>query len=110
MIGSVSPAMHKYIWKSAAWVLAHRAKALFSSHPYDMHELHIVCDYEDGKVTKEQLDALSTCDVSATVNDGLSAASKAEAHVFETSEVIAHMEKAVEEAEAERMSNKGKGE
>jgi MoaA/NifB/PqqE/SkfB family radical SAM enzyme len=103
MIGSVSPAMHKYIWKPAAWVVSHKAKALFSSHPYDMHELPIVRDYEDGKVTKEQLDALSTCDVSAAVNDGLSAASKAQAHVFETSEVIGHMERALKRAEAERM-------
>jgi MoaA/NifB/PqqE/SkfB family radical SAM enzyme len=103
MIGSVSPAMHKYIWKPAAWAVAHKAKALFSSRPYDMHELPIVRDYEDGKVTKEQLDALSTCDMAATVNDGLSAASKAQAHVFETSEVIGHMERALKQAEAERM-------
>lgn len=102
MIGSVSPAMHKYIWKPAAWVVAHKAKSLFSSHPYDMHELPIVRDYEDGKVTKEQLDALSTCDMTATVNDGLSAASKADAHVFQTSEVIDHMERAVEKVETER--------
>lgn len=101
MIGSVSPAMHKYIWKPAAWVLAHKVKTLFSSHPYDMHELPIVRDYEQGKVTKEELDALSTCDMTATVNDGLSAASKAQAHVFETSEVIDHMEKAVEAVEKE---------
>ena len=103
MIGSVSPAMHKYIWKPAAWVLAHKAKSLFSDHPYDMHELPIVCDYEDGKVTKEQLDALSTCDVSAPVNDGLSEASKAQAHVFETSEVLQHVEAAVEASEAEQV-------
>lgn len=113
MIGSVSPAMHKYIWRPAAWVLVHKAKALFSSHPYDMHELPIVRDYEDGKMTKEKLDALSTCDMSATVNDGLSEASKAQAHVFETSEVIDHMERAVEKAEAERAAAgadaKGKG-
>lgn len=102
MIGSVSPAMHKYIWKPATWVLAHKVKALFSNHPYDMHELSIVRDYEDGTVTKEQLDALSTCDMAATVNDGLSAASKVDAHVFQTSEVIDHMESAVEKAEAER--------
>lgn len=110
MIGSVSPAMHKYIWKPAAWVLVHKAKALFSNHPYDMHELSIVRNFEDGKVTKEQLDALSTCDMAATVNDGLSAASKADAHVFQTSEVIDHMERAVEKAEAERASKEDKGE
>lgn len=102
MIGSVSPAMHKYIWKPAAWVLVHKAKALISNHPYDMHELSIVRNFEDGKVTKEQLDALSTCDMAATVNDGLSAASKADAHVYQTSEVIDHMERAVEKAETER--------
>ena len=101
MIGSVSPAMHKYIWKPAAWVLVHKTKAFFSNHPYDMHELSIVRNFEDGKVTKEQLDALSTCDMAATVNDGLSAASKADAHVYQTSEVIDHMERAMEKAETE---------
>lgn len=34
MIGSVSPAMHKYIWKPATWVLVHKFKALFTKHPY----------------------------------------------------------------------------
>lgn len=29
MIGSVSPAMHKYIWVPAAWVIWHKFKALF---------------------------------------------------------------------------------
>ena len=88
MIGSVSPAMHKYIQKPAAWVLKHKAKALFSKKPYDMHELPIVCDYEKGRVTKEDLDALSTCDVHAEVNDGLSEASRADAHVYETREAL----------------------
>ena len=76
MIGSVSPAMHKYIWKPAAWVLVHKFKALFSKHPYSMYELKICRDYRDGKVTKEQLDKCSTCDFNAVVNDGLSEASK----------------------------------
>lgn len=40
--------------------------------------------------------------MSAVVNDGLSAASRAQAHVFETSEVVQHMEDAVRAAEAER--------
>ena len=101
MIGSVSPAMHKYIWKPAGWVLAHKVKSLVSKHPYDMHELPVVRDYEQGKVTKDQLDALSTCDMSAVVKDGLSKASKAQAHVFETSEVIDHMEKVTETTEKE---------
>jgi MoaA/NifB/PqqE/SkfB family radical SAM enzyme len=99
MIGSVSPAMHKYIWKPAAWVIAHKLRP---GKKYDMHELKIVRDYEDGKVTKEELDKLSTCDTSAVVNDGLSAASKADAHVFETSEVLAHAEEAVKKAKAEQ--------
>jgi hypothetical protein len=91
--------MHKYIWKPAAWVLAHKLRP---GKKYDMHELKIVRDYEDGKVSKEELDKLSTCDMSAVVNDGLSAASKADAHVFETSEVIRHMENAVRDAGTKR--------
>ena len=88
MIGSVSPAMHKYIWKPAAWVLRHKLKP---GKKYDMHELKVVRDYEDyeeGRVTKEELDALSTCDMEATVNDGLSEASRADAHVYETKEAL----------------------
>jgi hypothetical protein len=75
MIGSVSPAMHKYIWKPATWVLIHKFKALFSRHPYSVYENKIVRDYRDGRVTKEELDKCSTCDMCATVNNGLSAAS-----------------------------------
>ena len=41
-----------------------------------MFENPIVRDYRDGKVTKEQLDALSTCDLAAKINNGLSEASK----------------------------------
>lgn len=106
MIGSVSPAMHKYIWKPAAWVLAHKLRP---GKKYDMHELKIVRDYEDGKVTKEELDKLSTCDMFAVVNDGLSEASKAEAHVFETSEVLAHAEEAVRQAKAQQSLPEGQG-
>ena len=71
MIGSVSPAMHKYIWVPAWWVLRHKFKALFTKKPYSMYELKIVRDYRDGKVTKEELDACSTCDLNATANNGL---------------------------------------
>ena len=78
MIGSVSPAMHKYIWVPAAWVIWHKCKALFMKKPYSMYENKIVRDYRDGKVTKEQLDRCSTCDQNAKVNDGLSAASRAQ--------------------------------
>ena len=41
-----------------------------------MYENKICCDYRDGKVTKEQLDACSTCDLNAVINNGLSEASK----------------------------------
>ena len=76
MIGSVSPAMHKYIWKPATWVLVHKFKALFTKHPYSMYELKICRDYRDGKVTKEDLDKCSTCDMNCVINNGLSEASK----------------------------------
>ena len=76
MIGSVSPAMHKYIWKPATWVLVHKFKALFTKHPYSMYELKICRDYRDGKVTKEELDKCSTCDMNCVINNGLSEASK----------------------------------
>ena len=59
-------------------MLRHKFKALFTKHPYSMYELKICRDYRDGKVTKEQLDQCSTCDLNAEVNDGLSEASKAQ--------------------------------
>ncbi len=76
MIGSVSPAMHKYIWVPAGWVIKHKFLRYFKNKKYDMHELPIVCDYENGKITKEELDALSTCDLNAEINNGLSDNSK----------------------------------
>lgn len=76
MIGSVSPAMHKYIWKPAIWVAFHKAKALFTKHPYSMYENRIVRKYRDGLITAEELDKCSTCDRCAVVNNGLSEASK----------------------------------
>lgn len=72
MIGSVSPAMKKYIWKPAIWVIIHKFKALFSRQPYSMYENKIARDYRDGKVLKEDLDKCSTCDMSAEVSNGLS--------------------------------------
>jgi hypothetical protein len=78
MIGSVSPAMRKYIWKPGFWVVWHKLKALFMKKPYSMYENKIVRDYRDGKVSKEELDQCSTCDLCATVNDGLSETSKAQ--------------------------------
>ena len=74
MIGSVSPAMHKYIWVPGIWVVWHKFKALFLKKPYSMYELKIVRDYRDGKVSKEVLDRCSTCDLCGSVSDGLSAA------------------------------------
>ncbi len=76
MIGSVSPAMHKYIATPAMWVIKHKFLRFFKDKKYSMYELPIVRDYRDGKVTKEELDALSTCDLNAVVNDGLSQRSK----------------------------------
>lgn len=71
MIGSVSPAMHKYICKPAWWVVCHKVKGMFSKKPYSMYENKICRDYRDGKVTKEQLDECSTCDISASLSDGI---------------------------------------
>ena len=62
MIGSVSPAMHKYIYKPAAWVIKHKFLRFFKKKKYSMYENKIVQDFRDGKVSKEELDALSTCD------------------------------------------------
>ncbi len=76
MIGSVSPAMNKYIWVPGFWVVWHKFKALFTKKPYSMYENKIVRDYRDGKVSKEQLDKCSTCDLCGSVNDGLSETSR----------------------------------
>lgn len=62
MIGSVSPAMHKYIYKPAAWVIKHKFLRFFNKKKYSMYENKIVRDFRDGKVSKEELDALSTCE------------------------------------------------
>ena len=72
MIGSVSPAMHKYIWKPALWVIKHKFIRFFKKQKYSMFENKIVRDYKEGKVTKEELDKCSTCDMHCEVNDGLS--------------------------------------
>ncbi len=76
MIGSVSPAMHKYIWTPALWVFRHKFLRFWKKKKYSMYELKVVRDYRDGKVTKEMLDKCSTCDMNAIVNNGLSEASK----------------------------------
>ena len=75
MIGSVSPAMHKYIWVPLLWVIRHKLK-FWTKKKYSMYENKIVRDYRDGKVTKDVLDKCSTCDMCAVINDGLSEASR----------------------------------
>ena len=75
MIGSVSPAMHKYIWVPAWWVIRHKFFRFFKKQKYSMFENKIVRDYRDGKITKEELDRCSTCDMNAKINNGLSEAS-----------------------------------
>lgn len=76
MIGSVSPAMHKYIWKPAWWVIKHKFLFFWKKKKYSMYENKIVRDFHNGKVTKKDLDNCSTCDLCAVVSDGLSEASK----------------------------------
>ena len=76
MIGSVSPAMHKYIWIPALWVVKHKFLRYFKQDKYSMYENKICRDLRDGNVSKEELDKLSTCDLNAVVNDGLSEKSR----------------------------------
>ena len=71
MIGSVSPAMHKYFFTPLLWVFKHKFLRFFKKKKYSMFELQVVRDYRDMRISKEQLDALSTCDLSANANDGL---------------------------------------
>ncbi len=62
MIGSVSPAMHKYIWVPFFWVIKHKFLHFFKTQKYSMYENKIVRDFKAGKITKAQLDACSTCE------------------------------------------------
>lgn len=75
MIGSASPAIHKYIWKPVWWIIRHKFLRFWKKQKYSMYELKIVRDFRDGKVSKEQLDKCSTCDFNAKINNGLSEAS-----------------------------------
>ena len=86
MIGSVSPAMHKYIWKPAWWVLRHKLRP---GKKYSMYENEICRRYRDGLVTKEELDACSTCDLAAAVSDGLSDASREQLRDKTGEEIVA---------------------
>jgi hypothetical protein len=60
MIGSVSPALRKYIWTPAMWVLRHKLKL---GKKYSMYENKIVQNFRDGNVSKEELDQCSTCEL-----------------------------------------------
>lgn len=71
MVGSASPAMHKYIWHPAWWVFCHKIK-FWTSKKYSMYENKIVRDFRDGKITKDELDRCSTCDYTSIAQDGLS--------------------------------------
>lgn len=62
MIGSVSPAMHKYIKVPFFWVVKHKFLRFFKKKKYSMYENKVICDYRDGKISKEELDACSTCE------------------------------------------------
>ena len=89
MIGSVSPAMHKYIWVPMWWVIRHKFLRFWKKKKYSMYELKVVRDYRDGKVTKEQLDRCSTCDLHAEIDNGLSAASKEQLREKSGEEIVA---------------------
>ncbi|MCI2068508.1 MAG: radical SAM protein [Bacilli bacterium] len=89
MIGSVSPAMHKYFYKPFFWVIKHKFLRFFKKKKYSMYELKVVRDYRDGKISKEELDKLSTCDLTASVNNGLSTASKEQLNKKSGEEIVA---------------------
>ncbi len=69
MIGSVSPAMHKYIRIPALWVIKHKFLT-FGKKKYSMYEIPAVRAYRDGKITKAELDAQSTYEKDAAIYDG----------------------------------------
>lgn len=62
MIGSVSPAMHKYIWAPAWWVMKHKFLFFWKKKKYSMYENKAARAYRDGVIKKEELDRCSTCE------------------------------------------------
>jgi hypothetical protein len=68
--------MKKYIQKPAMWVIKHKFLRYFKDEKYSMYENKICRDLRDGRVTKQELDKLSTCDLFATASDGLSETSR----------------------------------
>ena len=89
MIGSASPAMHKYIWVPLWWVIRHKFLRFWKKRKYSMYELKTVRDYRDGKVTQQQLDGCSTCDMHAAIDNGLSAASREQLQNRSGEEIVA---------------------
>lgn len=88
MIGSVSPAMHKYIWKPTWWVIKHKFLKFFKKEKYSMFENKIVRDFKEGKISKEELDKCSTCDMNCVINNGLSDASKEQLKSMTGEEIV----------------------
>jgi MoaA/NifB/PqqE/SkfB family radical SAM enzyme len=88
MIGSVAPAMHKYIIKPLWWVFQHKVLFFWKKKKYDMYESRIVRDYRDGRVSKEELDKCSTCDLCSISSDGLSEASKEQLKARSGEEIV----------------------
>ena len=79
MIGlTISPFFYRNIVFHIFIASVEIVPSLFTKKPYSMYENKIVRDYRDGKVTKEELDKCSTCDLCATINDGLSDVSRAQ--------------------------------
>ncbi len=88
MIGSASPAMQKYIAKPAMWVIKHKFLRYFKQNKYSMFENKIVRDLRDGKITKEELDKLSTVDFNAIINDGLSDVSREQLKTMSGEDIV----------------------
>lgn len=68
-----------------------------------MFENKIVRDYQEGRITKEELDKCSTCDMRAVINDGLSQKSR-EQLIGKTGEEIvdADIAKQMESSESKK--------
>lgn len=89
MIGSVSPAMKKYILIPTFWVIRHKLFRLFRKKKYSMFENKVVKQFHEGKISKEYLDSLSTCDLNYVTDNGLSENSKAELLKKSGEEIVA---------------------
>ena len=70
------------------WIVRHKLK-FWKKKKYSMYENKIVRDYRDHKVSKEELDKCSTCDLCAVINDGLSEASKEQLKEKTGEEIVA---------------------